>query len=729
MLGMLLAVGAGQTVRAEVVPITVSNDAVKSENATWTAETQTFSWTADGAYVVIWSGDGVWSEDWSRLIFTAADLTGTDGYRLDWVFSDDEVVQGYDGFTKYGSPGEKAAELESFLQEHGTDVKEIRLVGQGASGSLSFKNSYLISPVELTYDDNGVAVVSISEFYPSGNISIDKDGVVTGNGTGGSLTLYLGDVDFSNLVSAVTSYDASSTSGYTDIFNSTTITTLDKGEVNSWYTSKANISYTDADQAKSEHVNTVRFNFKTDDAATSDVTEGDGSMKLNSITFTKNVTKGLALTDGISLNTLPYFVKNDAGEFVVGTNPTWNLNVSIDKIFGDCDNVEACKSYADVSHFGELRITQTEGTPARVWFFNADNSDVVVKKATDTMKGYSVIDLAAVKEECGGKAYLVGIKSENSWIDQGTGLVTVTALELYAPTADYMIYGEGDLNTTSQQAISNPATTVIDATGLTGSSMVKVGNVGNPNCLFIVKDAAKLSNESNVLVLKDGAYTCENLTLTAASPFRAPAAFTATNASMTKSVSKASAFGTLVLPYDAALPEGCKAHKLTAVTGNTVSGEALEAITANEPLLISGAGTYTFSAENVTIQPEAESMTSGLLTGVYTNGTYAPQDSYVLQKQSADDAATFHKVAEADKQPMTPFSAYLTVPAEVAQVNARLILDLGDGATAVDDVQAATEAVTVVEIYDLSGCRVDAPVKGINLMKMSDGTVKKVIVK
>ena len=721
MLGMLLAVGAGQTVRAEVVPITVSDNAEKSESATWTAGTQTFSWTADGAYIVIWSGDGTWSEDWSRLIFTAADLTGTGGYRLDWVFSDDEVVQGYDGFTKYGSPGEKAAELESFLQEHGTDVKEIRLVGQGESGSLSFKNSYLLSPVELSYDDNGVAVVPISEFYPSGGVTIDNDGVVTGDGTVGSLTLYLGDVDFSNLVSAVTGYDVS-TEGYKDIFKSTTITTLDKGDVNSWYTSKANISYTDEYQAKSEHVNTVRFNFVEGDA-------GVGSMKFNSITFTKNVTKGLALTDGMSLNTLPYFVKDAAGEFAVGTNPTWNLNVSIDKVFGDCDNVAACKSYADVSHFGELRITQTEGTPARVWFFNADNTNVVVKKATETEGGYSVIDLAAVKEECGGKAYLVGIKSENSWVDQGTGLVTITALELYAPTADYMIYGEGDLNTTSQQAISNPATTVIDATGLTGSSTVKVGNVGNPNCLFIVKDAAKLSNESNVLVLKDGAYTCENLTLTAASPFRAPAAFTATNASMTKSVSEASAFGTLVLPYNAALPDGCKAHKLTAVTGNTVSGEALTTITANEPLLISGAGTYTFSAENVTIQPEAESMTSGLLTGVYTNGTYAPQNSYVLQKQTADDAATFHKVAEADKQPMTPFSAYLTVPAEVAQVNARLILDLGDGATAVDDVQAATEAVTVVEIYDLSGCRVDAPVKGINLMKMSDGTVKKVIVK
>ena len=42
--------------------------------------------------------------------------------------------------------------------------------------------------------------------------------------------------------------------------------------------------------------------------------------------------------------------------------------------------------------------------------------------------------------------------------------------------------------------------------------------------------------------------------------------------------------------------------------------------------------------------------------------------------------------------------------------------------------KAAGDAATVEAIYDLSGRRVDAPVKGVNLVKMSDGRVKKVIV-
>ena len=60
----------------------------------------------------------------------------------------------------------------------------------------------------------------------------------------------------------------------------------------------------------------------------------------------------------------------------------------------------------------------------------------------------------------------------------------------------------------------------------------------------------------------------------------------------------------------------------------------------------------------------------------------------------------------------------------------RLIFALGeDDVTDVEGVEVTAAAATVVEIYDLSGRQVNTPVKGINLMKMSDGTVKKVIVK
>ena len=50
------------------------------------------------------------------------------------------------------------------------------------------------------------------------------------------------------------------------------------------------------------------------------------------------------------------------------------------------------------------------------------------------------------------------------------------------------------------------------------------------------------------------------------------------------------------------------------------------------------------------------------------------------------------------------------------------------GETGIDSVSEAAEA-TVVGIYDMSGRRMDSLTKGINIVKLSDGTTKKVLVK
>ena len=60
-----------------------------------------------------------------------------------------------------------------------------------------------------------------------------------------------------------------------------------------------------------------------------------------------------------------------------------------------------------------------------------------------------------------------------------------------------------------------------------------------------------------------------------------------------------------------------------------------------------------------------------------------------------------------------------TVPAG-AEINA--------GATGIDATENASEA-TAVEFYSINGVRLAAPQKGINIVKMSDGTVSKVLVK
>ena len=50
------------------------------------------------------------------------------------------------------------------------------------------------------------------------------------------------------------------------------------------------------------------------------------------------------------------------------------------------------------------------------------------------------------------------------------------------------------------------------------------------------------------------------------------------------------------------------------------------------------------------------------------------------------------------------------------------------GSTGIEDVTTGTEA-TVVARYTVNGVQVSAPVKGVNILKMSDGTTRKVVVK
>ena len=158
-----------------------------------------------------------------------------------------------------------------------------------------------------------------------------------------------------------------------------------------------------------------------------------------------------------------------------------------------------------------------------------------------------------------------------------------------------------------------------------------------------------------------------------------------------------------------------------------MTGEETATVAANKPVLLAGDGECTFEAEDVTVEATPASLVNGILNGVYEAGTTAPEGSYVLQTQ--DDVTAFYKVAEGGKQRVTPFTAYLALPTAAA-VNAKSLSVSFDnaGTTRVDDA-AAEGPATVEAVYDLQGRKLDAPTKGVNLLRLSDGSVKKVIVK
>lgn len=154
---------------------------------------------------------------------------------------------------------------------------------------------------------------------------------------------------------------------------------------------------------------------------------------------------------------------------------------------------------------------------------------------------------------------------------------------------------------------------------------------------------------------------------------------------------------TLVLPYEAEIPEGVKAYTLTYASGNkAVAKELTGVIPANTPVLVNAnEGDYTFKA-TAKLTTKADKPVSGSLHGVWSE-VVVPEGSYVLQNQSGTVA--FYRV-EADDFKVKANQAYLYAP-EAAGAK-MLNIDFGGDATAINGVEAeASNANT--QVYTIDG--------------------------
>lgn len=154
---------------------------------------------------------------------------------------------------------------------------------------------------------------------------------------------------------------------------------------------------------------------------------------------------------------------------------------------------------------------------------------------------------------------------------------------------------------------------------------------------------------------------------------------------------------TLVLPYEAEIPEGVKAYTLAYASGNkAVATELTGVIPANTPVLVNAEkGDYTFKA-TATLTTKAAKPVSGSLHGVWSE-VVVPEGSYVLQNQSGTVA--FYRVEAADFK-VKANQAYLYAP-EAAGAK-MLNIDFGGESTAINGVEAeASNANT--QVYTIDG--------------------------
>ena len=179
----------------------------------------------------------------------------------------------------------------------------------------------------------------------------------------------------------------------------------------------------------------------------------------------------------------------------------------------------------------------------------------------------------------------------------------------------------------------------------------------------------------------------------------------------------AAGWGTVMLPFAQELPAEVKAYTCNATEDDRLTLTEVNALEANKPYLIEGAWNAIVTGD---AQGIALNYTEGLFTGVYADQD-APVGNYVLQNKK--EKLGFYRVAEGKQPTVGSNHAYLTVPA-----SARDAFFFGEGeTTAISMLKALSEGT--VEIYNLNGVKQSKLQKGTNILKMSDGSIRKVMVK
>ena len=181
----------------------------------------------------------------------------------------------------------------------------------------------------------------------------------------------------------------------------------------------------------------------------------------------------------------------------------------------------------------------------------------------------------------------------------------------------------------------------------------------------------------------------------------------------------ANKIGTLILPFNVALPSGLKAYSCNAAEDDLLTLTAAESIEACKPYIVYAENGYSGSL-NGTVDMSADYGTTdvfseGYLTGVLSSTTVST--GYILQNQG--DGPLFYD-AEGVTFSLPAGRCYLITPSG-AGIKA-FGFDFDDDATGIDNI--INYPLSIANFFDLQGRRVSSPTRGIYIQ----GT-RKVIIK
>lgn len=233
--------------------------------------------------------------------------------------------------------------------------------------------------------------------------------------------------------------------------------------------------------------------------------------------------------------------------------------------------------------------------------------------------------------------------------------------------------------------------------------------------------------------------TVDNLVLTDNKDLVVYEPFTATAASYSRTIKEGTTWATLCLPFEVSLEnQNFRAFKLLSADDATETVELEEittSIAAGTPVIIKmneGETELNFSVDNKEIAHEVVSAADGdyQLQGIYTQKVFdkeADNNCYIVKGNKLMNPAKLLENTENKTVGSKPFRAYMVDNSTAPAAGAKMFsIGFGnDGTTAIDHLNAIADDNAIY--YDLQGHRLNAPQKGINIVKRGGKTMKVII--
>ena len=236
------------------------------------------------------------------------------------------------------------------------------------------------------------------------------------------------------------------------------------------------------------------------------------------------------------------------------------------------------------------------------------------------------------------------------------------------------------------------------------------------------------------------ALTTENLVLDDGKDFVAYEPFAAKDASYCRDIPKGSTWGTLCLPFEVSLAnQNFRAFKLLSADDatETVELEEIEtSIAAGTPVIIKmneGVNSLSISEANKAIAKDVQTSKTDngnyQLQGLYTQKMFdkdADNNCYIVKGNKLMNPAKLLENSSTTQVGSKPFRAYMVGNTTASAAGARMFsIAIGGGTTAIDSLNTIADDKAVY--YDLQGKRLNAPQKGINIVKRGGKTMKVII--